>query len=235
MANSSKERDFAEELELPIFPSSRELDEKILAFAQQHLPSRPVDKPWRSFSPFLAQAGVSVGATANLHRQAAWLTGFVAVSIVCIATIITASWLPEKNFKELYTLNNVSPGIVPPEKSSIEKQSDVEGDLTSAERAFLDRTLLLALDLVYSGNTLGASAGVVADNSFISRTQFFLFRKSLPLSERYVQRYMAILASLVEKGHDELANLYYKKLLLACPQCELPDQLSDALSWVNSG
>jgi hypothetical protein len=205
-------------LPLPSPRSPRQLDDKILAYARHNAPEK------KSFI------------------QPRWVAGLATASVVILALFITEPQQPTPTFREL------TPSLeenLPADAASAEKAKNkpaapaarLKMSRSAGQAAPIDKYELLADEPMADQET---ATDAMANT--VEADQDMAYSAIQPLEQAATDRELQIFtneelrdklqlyASMVEKGDGEQARAAYQQLRQACPDCALPDTLSQAIT-----
>jgi hypothetical protein len=206
-------------LPLPSPRSPRQLDDKILAYARDNAPEK------KSFI------------------QPRWVAGLATAGVVVLALFITepqqqtpgfsapAPALEEKE-ENLPTRAARTDAVKekPKALSALAKMSRSAG-----QAAPIDKYEMLAdeplLEQEFAADAMTAEADEDISNSAVQALELTAADIELKkISQEELRDKLQLYANMVEQGEEEQAHAAYQQLRQACPDCALPDTLSQAIT-----
>jgi hypothetical protein len=206
-------------LPLPSPRSPRQLDEKILAYARDNAPEK------KSFLP------------------PRWVAGLATAGVVVLALFITE---PQQQ----------TPGFSAPAPALEEKEENLPSraartdavkekpeapsarakmSRSAGQAAHIDKYEMLAdeplLEQEFAADTMTAEADEDITNSAVQPLELTAADIELKkISQEELRDKLQLYANMVEQGEGEQAHAAYQQLRQACPDCALPDTLSQAIT-----
>jgi hypothetical protein len=205
-------------LPLPSPRSPRQLDDKILAYARHNAPEK------KSFI------------------QPRWVAGLATASVVVVALFITEPQQPTPTFREFTPSLEENP---PADAASAEKAKNkpaapaarLKMSRSAGQAAPIDKYELLADEPMPDQETAtGAMANTVEADQDMAHSaiqpleQTATDRELQIFTNEELRDKLQLYANMVEQGEGEQAHAAYQQLRQACPDCALPDTLSQAIT-----
>jgi hypothetical protein len=210
------------ELPLPSPRSPRQLDEKILAYARDNAPEKKLFLPPR------------------------WVAGLATAGVVVLALFITEPQQPTPTFREF------TPSLeenLPADAASAEKAKNkpaapaarLKMSRSAGQAAPIDKYEFADEPMSDQETATDAMANTV-EADHVEADQDMAHSAIQPLEQTATDRELQIFtneelrdklqlyANMVEKGEGERARAAYQQLRQACPDCALPDTLSQAIT-----
>ena len=204
-------------LPLPSPRSPQQLDDKILAYARDNAPEK------KSFLP------------------PRWVAGLATASVVVLALFITEPQQQTPQFKELTpTLKENLPSdaarAVKAKKKPAAPSTRMKMSLSTGQAAAIDKYEMRADEpLPEQEIAAGAMAAAVeADKDRASSAAAPLEPSAtdselITFTSEELSDKLQLYADMVEQGEGVQARAAYQQLRQACPDCDLPDTLAQAL------